>query len=172
MTIEATADTARCIDHGEHKSTQRHTPAECPMRPSEHTYLVAFSLLDPGHIGRARVERHLHAALPSSGSRLDPFDPATPQVEEWWVAEDDRQDGSDNASAMFVQKGHQTGELFDRLPDEARATIRAALLDAADYRDDEGGHCADCHDGEVCEDHDSDRARAASYRDLLDLIGA
>ena len=28
-------------------------------------------------------------------------------VSEWWVAEDDRRDGSDNDSAVFVPKGEQ-----------------------------------------------------------------
>jgi hypothetical protein len=44
--------------------------------------------------------------------------------------------------------------------------IIAALEDAADYRDDDGGWCTDCSrqpDGSRCADHAHDQALAAAY---------
>lgn len=153
---------------------------------TEPTILVAFDLeVRDGYenLPRSVVEHALTRLLPRSGDSLYDQGPGHfGQVDSWWVAEDDRHDGSDRDSAIFVPMGTQTAELFDRLPDEARETIRAALQDGFDYRDDNGGHCSYCDeearkhtgptDPPLCEDHEGDRLRAASYRDLLDLIGA
>lgn len=57
---------------------------------SEHVILVAVNIAAP-----TRQE-----AVSSLGSFLS-------GVPEWWVAEDDRTDGSDNDSAVFVPYGKQ-----------------------------------------------------------------
>ena len=125
-------------------------------------------------MSRAAAELLLHDALPDPALA----DARGHHVTEWWVAEDDRQDGSDNASAVFVPKGTQTAEVFDLLPESVRATIRAALDDAATYQQgetDEDGTNDDCRDCAYlgsCDDHAGDLARANAYRDLLDQIGA
>lgn len=149
---------------------------------SEHVFLVAHVVETPATVSRAAAERALHTVLPAAGARTGEVPGAT--VSEWWVAEDDRQDRSDNDSTIFVGKGEQARETFDRLPEEARRVIRAALDDAACYRwpgdeDPECGYCdrlLDAHTGDdpapLCDDHTADLDAARSYRALLDLLGA
>lgn len=69
---------------------------------SEHVILVAFHVTGPD---REAAERALLANLPRPGV-LNPYFDST-RLEEWWVAEDDRRDGSDNDSAVFVSPGNQ-----------------------------------------------------------------
>lgn len=60
----------------------------------EHVILVAFTVEGST---REAAERTLTGVLPG------PFD----VVSSWWVADDDRHDGSDNDSAVFVHNGLQ-----------------------------------------------------------------
>lgn len=69
-------------------------------QPREDTFLVAFTV--EGAPDRAGAEHQLHAALMPTLR--------THGVTEWWVAEDDRRDGSDRDSAEFVHYGQQEGE--------------------------------------------------------------
>jgi hypothetical protein len=81
-------------------------PAE--PEPEEHVFLVALQAK-----GRTREEaqRVALAYLPNH-----PSPDRTPGLECWWVAEDDRVDGSDNDSAVFVNPGSQVraAELLHR----------------------------------------------------------
>jgi len=62
----------------------------------EHTFLVAF-VVDTAK--REDAEEYLRNLLP---------DPNLHEALDcWWIAEDDRRDGSDNDSAFFVEKGRQ-----------------------------------------------------------------
>ncbi len=70
------------------------------------TYLVAVS---------APTEQDVIDFLLASSRGPKSEDPV---VEEWWIAEDDRHDGSDNDSAIFVPRGSQQ---------DMRAVIRAHL---------------------------------------------
>lgn len=71
----------------------------------EHTILVAMQI----HASdRADAHEVAQVLMPRPGTRLQnaPF-PDTGYIEAWWVAEDDRRDGSDNDSAVFVAPGFQ-----------------------------------------------------------------
>ena len=59
----------------------------------EQTILVAFNVLA---LTREGAEKYLLRRLPIPGGALS-----------WWIAEDDRHDGSDNDSAVFVPLGRQ-----------------------------------------------------------------
>lgn len=61
--------------------------------------LVAFALDTDAQ--RETAERSLMNLLPRPGADLA----AGGQLECWWIAEDDRHDGSDNDSAVFVHPG-------------------------------------------------------------------
>lgn len=65
----------------------------------EHVILVAFQVAADS---REDAHRHLGDALAPLLRSND-----NTEVEAWWVAEDDRQDGSDNDSAVFVTPGNQ-----------------------------------------------------------------
>lgn len=65
----------------------------------EHTYLIAVTVEAHEQHSRAEVERALYPWLPQPHTRLHQVDAV---VDSWWVAEDDRQDRSDNDSAIFV----------------------------------------------------------------------
>jgi hypothetical protein len=61
-----------------------------------------------------------------------------------------------------------TRPVIDHLP-----AITAALADAADYRGDNGGWCADCNNAPgdtLCGDHAQDRAIATAYETARDAI--
>jgi hypothetical protein len=60
----------------------------------EHTILVAVTVEAPT---KAEAERLLYQHLPHVKGA----------VTSWWIAEDDRQDGSDCDSAIFVPRGSQ-----------------------------------------------------------------
>lgn len=68
----------------------------------EHVILVAVSVVAET---RESAELYLHHRLPRPGDELP--ETGGTYVESWWVAEDDRRDGSDNDSAVFVPKGTQ-----------------------------------------------------------------
>lgn len=68
---------------------------------TEHVFLVAVVVEGDANLTREQAEHHLHGVLPKPYSLRD-GDPRVPQVQEWWVAEHDRRDGSDNDSAEFV----------------------------------------------------------------------
>jgi hypothetical protein len=63
----------------------------------EHVFMVALVVRGPHE--RASAEWQMHAGLASVM--------ASEYIAEWWVCEDDRRDGSDNDSAVFVPKGTQ-----------------------------------------------------------------
>lgn len=69
---------------------------------NEHIILVAF---DVAASDRETAERVLTDLL--FGVREDKPTGNRPYVDSWWVAEDDRHDGSDNHSAVFVPLGSQ-----------------------------------------------------------------
>lgn len=62
---------------------------------TEHVFLVAVSIVDAD---RDKAQGRLQSWL----SR-----PGVTSIAEWWIAEDDRTDGSDNDSAVFVKPGAQ-----------------------------------------------------------------
>lgn len=62
---------------------------------AEYTFHVAFNVIAPS---RQEAEIALAGVLPTPNA-------TTPTC--WWIAEDDRLDGSDNDSAVFVPKGSQ-----------------------------------------------------------------
>ena len=65
----------------------------------EHVFLAAFSVYG---VTRAQAELRLHAEL-----QEHPVSASDSPIECWWIAEDDRRDGSDTDSAVFVSKGFQ-----------------------------------------------------------------
>lgn len=78
-------------------------------------------------------------------------------ADSWWVAEDERYDGSDNDSAVFVPKGSQTA--FARLVADERGAVREAvpvdgekILDSLSEILYPGGDTAsEWNGGDVCE---------------------
>jgi hypothetical protein len=87
---------------------------------TSHIILVAFEVEREG--SREDAERVLHAAL---GETLGEHHAIvgtdkrfiTGSIDSWWVAEDDRLDGSDCDSAVFVRPGEQhraSKRLFDQ----------------------------------------------------------
>jgi hypothetical protein len=63
---------------------------------TEHTILVAFTVKADS---REQAEQQLHGMLPRPWTNIS--------LTSWWVAEDDRRDGSDCDSAVFVNPGEQ-----------------------------------------------------------------
>lgn len=89
----------------------------------EHVILVAFTVQDDD---RAKAHDLLMERLPQ------PYVGNTP-ITSWWVAEDDRRDGSDCDSAVFVAPGNQRAavETLHRL----RMTPECNLQQGAETRD-------------------------------------
>jgi hypothetical protein len=92
-------------------TTANHHEETPAMTTDEHTILIAF---DVEAADRAEAEQYLTRHLPRPGARpgLPPLTPGGPprmnvRLEAWWVAEDERYDGSDRDSAVFVTKGQQ-----------------------------------------------------------------
>lgn len=75
----------------------------------EHVIIAAFGVTAET---RKDAEEYLHTRLPRPGRRGDEYR----VVEDWWIAEDERYDRSDNDSAVFVIPGKQ---------EEAVALLRA-----------------------------------------------
>lgn len=69
----------------------------------EHVILVAVTVEADD---RATAETKLYDSLP------DPGLADRHGVTSWWIAEDDRRDGSDNDSAVFVHKGRQQAGFY------------------------------------------------------------
>jgi hypothetical protein len=69
---------------------------------SEHVFLVAVHLHDNTEVTRADAESKVMDLL-ARGMREAGEDGDV----SWWVAEDDRTDGSDNDSAVFVKRHEQ-----------------------------------------------------------------
>lgn len=70
-----------------------------------HTILIAFVVHGTD---RADAQRELMLRLPDPVS--DKYWPSVGPhevIDSWWIAEDDRIDGSDNDSAVFVPMGSQ-----------------------------------------------------------------
>jgi hypothetical protein len=77
------------------------------VRTSEagsYVILVAFEVSSVG--GRKEAELRLQSNLPRPSGRPD-TEVDNWWLDCWWVAEDDRYDGSDNDSAVFVPVGKQ-----------------------------------------------------------------
>lgn len=68
------------------------------MDYTEHTILVAFTVYAPTW---EQAQARLMRQLPS------PDHPGVDGIDSWWIAEDERYDGSDNDSAVFVPMGKQ-----------------------------------------------------------------
>ncbi len=69
----------------------------------EHVILLAVVVAAPT---RKDAEEYLHtrpSLAPDGWSGAE----TTPVIDSWWVAEDERYDGSDNDSAVFVIPGTQ-----------------------------------------------------------------
>jgi len=71
------------------------------MSQPEHTILVAFTVYAPT---REDAQHRLMRLLPQ------PSRDGIGTLDCWWIAEDDRIDGSDNDSAMFVPYAPKGGE--------------------------------------------------------------
>lgn len=94
-----------------------------------HTFLMAF--VTTGINGRKEAEDTLTKALPR------PESDATPWLECWWVAEDDRNDGSDCDSAQFVRYAKGGGSA-----DALRRKADALLADWLAFNGDDACECA------------------------------
>lgn len=70
-----------------------------------HTILVAFVVHGKD---RAEAQRELMLRLPDPVDDIySPVVKPHEVIDSWWIAEDDRIDGSDNDSAVFVPMGSQ-----------------------------------------------------------------
>ena len=67
------------------------------MPDPAHTILVAFTVHAPT---MEQAQQRLMVQLPGGVPDLN-------HVDSWWIAEDERYDGSDNDSAVFVPMGKQ-----------------------------------------------------------------
>lgn len=94
---------------------------------SEHVILVAFQVTAET---REEAENRLLMVLPRPAGLPRGSMPANDFLECWWVAEDDRRDGSDNDSAIFVPPGYQ--QPFAR----AVAAITGTWHNVPDYPSD------------------------------------
>jgi hypothetical protein len=101
---------------------------------NHHIFLVAF---DVRASSRKEAETHLAKCLPVPGDVMDSTvqvhkgKPITFWIAKWWVAEDDRRDGSDGDSAVFCDFGtqHQASSLLD----EVGYTNRTNVIPAGRY---------------------------------------
>ena len=89
-----------------------------------HAFLVAFIVPiiqgEDGHLDRKNAEIMLREQLPDAGKDTG--------IDQWWVAEDERYDGSDCDSAVFVPIGKQkkwaVKVLLNQMRKEARSSGR------------------------------------------------
>lgn len=74
---------------------------------SHHVILVAFAV-EGENLSRDEAAEVLLSELPRPGTkRFHRVGGPRAEIESWWQAEDDRIDGSDNDSAVFVRAGNQ-----------------------------------------------------------------
>lgn len=105
-----------------HKPVQKNRPKRNMPEPKTYAetgqfhdvLLVAF---DVSGQNKRDVHRWLHAQMPKPSLSYDPRETAF--LDSWWIANDDRFDGSDCDSAVFVTKGNQ---------EQARITLRSVGL--------------------------------------------
>lgn len=113
----------------------------------QHIVLVAFDVY-----GHSMRDAQVHLA-----ERLKALFATMRDMGSWWIAEDERYDGSDNDSAVFVPKGSQTA--FARLVADERGAVREAvpvdgekILDSLSEILYPGGDTAsEWNGGDVCE---------------------
>ena len=86
---------ARCPFEYDHDDPEEDDDPE-ERGVGEHIILVAFDVYGDT---RGEAEEWLYAHLPKPGLQRG--------LDSWWVAEDDRRDGSDNHSAVFVTPGRK-----------------------------------------------------------------
>lgn len=82
-----------------------------PVDPNRPQYVPEDAILVAVTVqGRTRAERlaALMEWLPDVGSNDDYPRGHETGITSWWIAEDDRTDGSDNDSAVFVDPGKQS----------------------------------------------------------------
>jgi hypothetical protein len=72
------------------------------MRTRTETILVAFQVT--GQMTRTEAMQLIMRSMPMINTGIPE---AESQIECWWLAEDDRIDGSDNSSAVFCTPGFQ-----------------------------------------------------------------
>lgn len=75
---------------------------------SDHIFLIGIHVVMPAGapVGDTRKEAEWQM-MQALGEMLDRARESGSPVEAWWIAEDDRNDGSDNDSAVFVRMGDQ-----------------------------------------------------------------
>lgn len=81
-----------------------------------HTFIVAICVVGPG--SRADSERWLHDHLPRTQSNLIHPDAYPTFVDSWWIAEDERHDGSDNDSAVFLAEPWRRDGMTQEIADD------------------------------------------------------
>jgi hypothetical protein len=133
------------------------TPTPTPEPASD---LAALFPAEPTAAEQALIDRHHH--LTEALARLREV-PRRPQ-----------RGGPDpvHLTARIIDAARElataTRPLIEHLP-----AITAALVDAADYRGEDGGWCADCvraPAGTPCGDHANDQAIATAYENALHAI--
>lgn len=99
------------------------------MKREEHVILVAVSVtIEDGGTSREQAEKALHVRLNTPGFRTPN---SSTYVDSWWIAEDDRRDGSDCGSAVFIP-----GDGSD--PDRLTQRQASAVLNIADRMNRDG----------------------------------
>lgn len=112
-----------------------------------HTILVAFTVHAPTV---ELAQQRLMVRLPGGVPDLN-------HVDSWWIAEDERYDGSDNDSAVFVPKGEQ--EKWHRKVEDAWGMVPCETCDGTGNsgHDHNPEPCADCWGrGEVIPDEEDE----------------
>jgi hypothetical protein len=114
---------------------------------NEHVFLVGIVVNDANDGGRTETEHDLISSLQTILHSRN----TDHNVDSWWIAEDDRHDGSDLDSAVFVKVGEQVAardalrdlglshplSTFDpSLPLSDDEVIKAAALAFLEGRDD------------------------------------
>ena len=63
----------------------------------EHVILTAIVVGDKKNLGREHAEKFLHHQMPHPNDLGESY-----YIDSWWIAEDERYDGSDLGSAVFI----------------------------------------------------------------------
>lgn len=115
-----------------------------------HVFLVAFSV-EAGSMNRREAEDRLLKSLPRPQGLNVALTPNNTWLESWWLAEDERHDGSDCDSAVFVPKGQQ----------KAWATV----VKNADYE------CPGCFERDccMCFSYEQTRITISALEELLHM---